>query len=108
MKPEVVDGKHGADLIAIDCEKSDNWLLRNEMEIGSGTKCVLASKADDTKKTSIQKVFEDHDHIPERSSASELCYTARSTVFTSSVQKSRSRKSGSWTVVSTHEKSDHD
>ena len=51
LKPEVVDGKEGADLIAVDCEKADNWLPRNEMEIGSGTKRVLASKADDKKKT---------------------------------------------------------
>ena len=37
LKPDVVDGKEGADLIAVDCEKADNWLPRNEMEIGSGT-----------------------------------------------------------------------
>ena len=46
-----MDGKEGADLVAVDCEEADNWLLRNEMEIGSGTKRVLASKADDKKKT---------------------------------------------------------
>jgi len=51
LKPDVVDGKEGADLIAVDCEKADNWLPRNEMEIGSGTKRVLASKPDDKKKT---------------------------------------------------------
>jgi len=42
LKPEVVDRKEGTDLIAVDCEKSDNYLPRNEIEIGSGTKCVLA------------------------------------------------------------------
>jgi len=51
LKPDVVDGKEGADLIAVDCEKADNWLPRNEMEVGSGTKRVLASKPDDKKKT---------------------------------------------------------
>jgi len=33
LKPEVVDGKEGADLVAIDCEKADNWLPRNEMKL---------------------------------------------------------------------------
>jgi len=51
LKPDIVDGKEGADLIAVDCEKADNWLPRNETEIGSGTKRVLASKPDDEKKT---------------------------------------------------------
>jgi len=51
LKPDVVDGKEGADLIAVDCEKADNWLPRNKMEVGSGTKRVLASKPDDKKKT---------------------------------------------------------
>jgi len=51
LKPDVVDGKEGADLIAVDCKKADNWLPKNEMEIGSGTKHVLASKPDDKKKT---------------------------------------------------------
>jgi len=81
------------------------------MEIGSGTKHVLASKPDDKKKTvqlSIQKVSEDHGHIPERPSASEQCYTARPTVFTPRIQKSRRWKSSSRPVVSTHEKSDKD
>jgi len=45
LKPDVVDGKEGADLIAVDCEKAD------KMEVGSGTKRVLASKPDDKKKT---------------------------------------------------------
>jgi len=81
--------------------------------------------------TSIQKVSEDHGHIPERPSASEQCYTkvyiyigqqsfagpyihvyfgytARPTVFTPRIQKSRRRKSNSWPVVSTHEKSGKD
>ena len=40
LKPDVVDSKEGADLIAVDCEKADNWLPRNEMEVGSGTKPV--------------------------------------------------------------------
>ena len=51
LKPEVVERKEGTDLIAVDCEKADNWLPRNEMEIGSGTKRVLASKIEDKKKT---------------------------------------------------------
>ena len=56
LKPEVVEGKEGADLIAVDCEKADNWLPRNEMEIGGGTKRVLASKTEDKKKT-LRLVF---------------------------------------------------
>ena len=50
LKPDV-DGKEGADLVAVDCEKADKLLPRNEMEIGSGTKHVLASKPDYNTKT---------------------------------------------------------
>jgi len=51
LKPDVVEGKECADLSTIDCEKADNWLPRNKMEVGSGTKRVLASKPDDINKT---------------------------------------------------------
>ena len=52
LKPDV-DGKEGADLIAVDCEKADSWLLRNEMEIGSGPKRVLASRPDDKRRQCV-------------------------------------------------------
>ena len=95
LKPEVVEGKEGTDLIAVDCEKADNWLPRNEIEIGSGTKRMLASKTEDKKKTlrlAFRKCLKTM-AIHKRSSASKQCSTAISTVFTPSGQKSRNRKS---------------
>ena len=133
LKPDVVDGKEGADLIAVDCEKADNWLPRNEMETGSGTKRVLASKPDDKKKTvwlafrkclktmaiylkdhlPVNNVIPKYIYIGQQSFAGPYIhvyfgYTARPTVFTPRIQKSRRRKSNSWPVVSTHEKSGKD
>ena len=84
LKPEIVDRKEGADLIA-----------------------VLASKTDDKKKT-VRLAFRKCLKTMARSSSSEQCCTARSTVFTPNVQKSTRRKSCSGPVVSTHEKSDKD
>ena len=51
LKTEVVAQKVGNELKAIDCEKSENWLPNNNMEIGSGMKRLVSGLPDDKQKT---------------------------------------------------------
>ena len=43
LKAEVVADKVGNALKAVDCEKSENWLPGKNIEIGSGTKRLVAA-----------------------------------------------------------------
>jgi hypothetical protein len=47
LKHEIVAGKVGADLASIDCNKSENWLPRKSMMVGSATKRALGELSAD-------------------------------------------------------------
>ena len=51
LKTEVVAEKVGNELKAIECEKLENWLPSNNMEIGSGMKWLVSGLPDDKQKT---------------------------------------------------------
>jgi len=42
LKFDLVKNKNGADLVAIQCDESENWLPVKEMDIGLGTRLLLS------------------------------------------------------------------
>ena len=94
LKTEVVAEEVGNELKAIDCEKSENWLPSNNMEIGSGMKWLVSGLPDDKQKTlrlEFRKSLKLMAKIHERTSSVNKRSSTRFAVFASIVQERRGR-----------------